>query len=51
MRASVQLKKNTGREAQGACRQDELIDIKTASRKVTLTLTIERTVISLYSLY
>jgi hypothetical protein len=25
MAASVQLEKNTGRESQGACRQDELI--------------------------
>jgi hypothetical protein len=28
MTASIQLKKNTGRESQGACRQDELIGDK-----------------------
>jgi hypothetical protein len=39
--ASVQLEnKITGRESQGACRQDELIGGKTASCKVTLTLTV-----------
>jgi hypothetical protein len=34
------VEKNTGRESQGACRQDEVIDGKTASRKVNLTLTL-----------
>jgi hypothetical protein len=28
MKVSIQLKKNAGREYQGACRQDELIDDK-----------------------
>jgi hypothetical protein len=32
------VEKNTSRESQGACSQDELIGGKTASRKVTLTL-------------
>jgi hypothetical protein len=36
MTASVELKKITGRESQGTCRQDELIG---GRRKVTLTLT------------
>jgi hypothetical protein len=33
------LKKKSGRESHAALRQDELIGGKTASRKVTLTLT------------
>jgi hypothetical protein len=45
MAATVQLKKKvSGRESQGVWRQDELIGGKTASRKVTLTLTLEMTV-------
>jgi hypothetical protein len=36
---SVQLEKNTGREPQGAYRQDELIGGKPPVRIVTLTLT------------
>jgi hypothetical protein len=39
-RCSIE-KKNSGRESQGARRQDELIGAKTASRKVTLALTLE----------
>jgi hypothetical protein len=33
--------RGTDRESQGACRQDELIGRKTASRKVTLTLSLK----------
>jgi hypothetical protein len=40
MTAGVQLKNKSGRHSQGAWRQDELIGGKTASRKVTLTLTL-----------
>jgi hypothetical protein len=40
--ASVQLEnKNSGRESQATCRQDELIGGKPDIRKVTLTLTQE----------
>jgi hypothetical protein len=39
IKTSIQLKKNAGRESQGACRQDELIG---GSRKVILTQTLIR---------
>jgi hypothetical protein len=42
MTTGVQLrKKNSGRESQGARRQEELIGGKTAIRKLTLTLTLK----------
>jgi hypothetical protein len=39
---SVAKKISYGRESQGYWRQDELVGGKTASRKVTLTLTLSR---------
>jgi hypothetical protein len=39
MTANVQLKKNSGRGYQGACRQEEMIGGK-VTRKVTLTLSL-----------